>query len=94
MRYFIFVSYTMTSVGNFIISTLTEYMSHGSATEPGLAFANDPDTGLYATGQDSIGMSVGGTPCVRVDGNGVQILNHGHVVLMTMFPGNFILNQR
>ena len=47
------------------LATLAAFTStqagNGSAATPGIAFASDPDTGLYRSGANAIGLATGGT---------------------------------
>ncbi len=45
----------------------------GTDTAPGLAFATDPDTGLYRIGDGLLGFAVKGVERVRVTGAGMQV---------------------
>lgn len=45
----------------------------GSVSLPGIAFTNDPDTGIYRIGANEIGFAVGGVKIVDVSGSGVAI---------------------
>ena len=45
----------------------------GSETEPALAFAAHPGTGVYRAGTNDLGVSVDGRRVVRVDGNGMHV---------------------
>lgn len=54
----------------------TRALPDGTAAEPALAFANDPDTGLFRSGIDNIGFATGGVERMRVSqGNGVLFLD-------------------
>lgn len=43
----------------------------GTAAAPGIAFAGDPDTGLYRIGANTIGLTAGGTLRVTFDAGGI-----------------------
>jgi hypothetical protein len=52
-------------------------LEDGSATNPSLNFLNDPDTGLYLAGTNTLGITAGGTDTANVNTQGITIIPTG-----------------
>src|SRR4051812_13867554 len=61
-------------------STPAAGLSNGTAGAPSIAFASDPDTGLYRVGANQLGIAAGGTKVGQFDANGYT----GAVVASTL----------
>ena len=53
-----------------IISGITGLFDDGTETAPSIAFASDPDTGIYKPATNEIGFSTNGDEKVRIDNTG------------------------
>lgn len=61
----------------------------GDASAPSLAFNNDPDTGMFRQGSDSIGFACAGQERVKIDGNGLHVLgNNSNARAIQMLDAN------
>ena len=52
------------------VEELMRGMPDGTAAAPGIAFENDPNTGIYSPGADQVAISTGGTGRLFVDASG------------------------
>lgn len=50
----------------------------GSASEPGVTFSNDPDTGIYGPGSNVLGFAVAGAVAATFDSSGNLIMGDGN----------------
>ncbi len=70
----LFLAYRGGGGVNFTPLTLAAYAGQhsavGSASLPGLAFASDPDTGIYRPSANVLGFSTAGTESMRIDAAG------------------------
>jgi hypothetical protein len=60
-----------------ISNSLQKLVLDGKVTAPGLAFASDPDSGLYRIGANNIGLSLNGTKIVDFTTTGINSTNLG-----------------
>ena len=68
----------------------------GSAANPSLFFANDPNTGLFSGGADQIGFTTGGIARLTIDSAGVisftgNVSINGDLTVTGSFPENIAL---
>jgi len=52
------------------IEELMRGMPDGTAAAPGIAFENDPNTGIYSPGADQVAIGTGGSERARIDSSG------------------------
>jgi len=58
-----------------LLQNSTGKIGSGNATEPGLAFKSDTNTGLFRVSEDAIGITTGGAERVRISSSGLQVGN-------------------
>jgi hypothetical protein len=67
----------LTTPGDAVINDLTiigpMYAPDGTVSLPAYSFTNDPDTGIYAYGTDTLSITTGGTERARFDANGLTV---------------------
>ena len=68
------------------ISDLMKNAATGSATNPGISFDGDIDTGLFQPGGDQIGIATNGTEAMRVNSNGSTAFNSSVLIGGTTTP--------
>ena len=69
------------------------YLADGSAALPALPFTNDPDTGLYRVGANTIGIAIGGTLAAVVGtmGLGVGVIPAARLHVQEWTLGNEVM---
>lgn len=58
-----------------IKSSSTIQSANGTATDPGITFSGDTNTGIYNIAADTIGFSAGGAERARIDSNGIELID-------------------
>jgi hypothetical protein len=69
--------------------------SLGTAAAPGIAFASDPNTGIYSPGADQLAVATNGTQKLLIDSSGNITVTGGSITNNTAagVSGNLVFNQ-
>ena len=62
----------------------------GTAALPAIAFAGDPDTGIYRKSSNTVGLATAGVERVFVDSTGIHIREQGDLRLMDIDSSNWV----
>jgi len=62
----------------------------GTAALPAIAFAGDPDTGIYRKSANTVGLATAGVERIFVDSTGIHIREQGDLRLMDIDSSNWV----
>lgn len=65
----------------------------GTAALPAIAFAGDPDTGIYRKSANTVGLATAGVERIFVDSTGIHIREQGDLRLMDIDSSNWVALQ-